>query len=524
MWGRKGGNGEKPSIYEHVRRHLDPGGVGLLEGGDELPDEADFEWEGGIRWAAGAQEGVLARYWGSESDDDPAKQSAEIHAALAALASRPSDRRRRKLRRLLREADPRSVLGDLIERFTSYPPRDPAALYAELRSMVLESGNRTDVKFALPLTGLYGRPEDAEVFRTLARHEEFTLYAALALGNVVEDPTAEWLRLLDSVSGWGKTEVTELLLRDPTPQVCHVLLRRGLSIGNALSLAVGCRLHEALAAPDVDDELLAGARAIVHDLVAGFGGPEELADYPDGAAAVERLLALLDERARTLDDFLAVYGIREYLREPTEAGFGEEQLGRVLTLAERILERPDWSRMAEEGLASPDQDVRDEAFESARRLGLPLHDYMVRELERRPSDSGVWFNFVTGADDARIEEALALARRLLDLEAIATGPARELGLGEGFELHSIADFLLQELERFPGKGWEVIAPALRSPVTRNRFRALHALAEWPADARNDKVIAALRALATDPDEDLREAAAAVVRGDPIPEPRLSAGG
>jgi hypothetical protein len=69
----------------------------------------------------------------------------------------------------------------------------------------------------------------------------------------------------------------------------------------------------------------------------------------------------------------------------------------------------------------------------------------------------------------------------LPLDKIATGPADALGIGLGFEAHQALDYILQELPRFPGQGWELIRAGLQSPVVRNRNFALKALLAWPRD-------------------------------------------
>jgi hypothetical protein len=45
----------KPSIFEHVRAHIQDG-AGLAEGGDHLPDEDELKDE--LRWSPGAKDGV----------------------------------------------------------------------------------------------------------------------------------------------------------------------------------------------------------------------------------------------------------------------------------------------------------------------------------------------------------------------------------------------------------------------------------------------------------------------------------
>ena len=49
---------------------------------------------------------------------------------------------------------------------------------------------RSEVKFGLAVLGLCGAPDDVPRTQTLGRHDEFTLYAAVALAGLVKDPVA----------------------------------------------------------------------------------------------------------------------------------------------------------------------------------------------------------------------------------------------------------------------------------------------------------------------------------------------
>lgn len=545
----------RPSIYEHIRAHVDPEGVGLLEGGEDLPDEDDRAGE--LRWVAGGLEGAFYRYAGGgdeDADDEREREAAvaELHSALVRVADSGRSAHRRELLALFRRYPPREFIDPLLERLRAYPPRDVERLYVEVRSIFLRTRHRDELKFAVALLGMFGRAEDAELFRTLARHEEFTLYAAVAVAHVVEDPVPEWLELIRHVTLWGKTELSELLARHDAERACPYLLRHGLSVGNALTLARECRLHDVLE-DDVDDELLDGAGDILGDLAGGLESPETLFDYPEAAVAVERFLVHLEPRASTLRHFLVVDDIREQIeldspedrgeleefareeglgdlklpdeeehaRQLAEAGFDSVRTARVLDLCQRILDRPQWRELAEGGLAIDDDGERWEAFEVARRLGVPLHDAIVEGLERDPHDDDMWFRFCSGADEARIEEALVLAERLLDVASIGTGPTDALILPPSeYPVHSCVEYVLQELPRFPGKGWSVIRPALRSPVVRQRLAALRSLSAWAEEDLPAGSAAAVTELLKDPVDDVRRAAAAVLAGEPIPEPSL----
>jgi hypothetical protein len=111
---------------------------------------------------------------------------------------------------------------------------------------------------------------------------------------------------------------------------------------------------------------------------------------------------------------------------------------------------------------------------------------------------------------------IEFAEANLDLAAIATGAADELGLGRGFEPHSCLDFVLQELRRFPGRGARLIEAGLRSPVVRNRNMAVAALAAWPRGEWSVGLEKSLeQAARCEPDEGVRERMHKALRGEPL---------
>jgi hypothetical protein len=531
---------EPSSTYEHLLRLIaeecvDPDA-------QPLPDDETSRGEEGLKWAPGALDGSTWRHFvRSESVEGDVEG---MHIALAALSARPGMKTRAAVRKRFRAGIDREFADGLLERLWSHPPADLDSLYAELRSLLLESGRREEVKWAVAIVGSFGRPEDAGVFRVLARHSEFALYAGVALSNVVDDPIPEWSELLRQAQGWGKTELAELLLRDPSPEICGLLLREGLSYENALELASGCRLDEALAADEVDDALLDGARSIIDSLTGPFDNPDELTDWPEAGVALERFLYHFEPRARTLDDFITAHGLLAYLEpEPADRSWYAERgleappelnleehrerlaavglgAGRATALARQcrnIVERPEWRERAERALASPDAGTRTTGIQVAKGLGLPLRAYLVEQIEQDPNNSGLWFELVYRAPEREFRDSLALAERLLDLDALGSGPALELlGPPESGGPHQAASFILQELPRFPGQGWPLLNASLRSPVVRHRLAALRALVRWPRPLPED-VRSTLRETLTDPHEEVRRCARAVLDGRPLPE-------
>jgi hypothetical protein len=325
---------------------VQPGIAGLAEGGEALPDDEVFA-DGEVPFAPGALEGIFA----GPDDSEYGRAAVErIYDALVALAAKPSAATRRQLSRRLREGYVRARLDPLRDRLVESPPENAELLYPELREIFLRSGHRDEVKFAMALMSGFRRPGDADLFRVIGRHAEFTLYAAVALATVTDDPLAEWLALLEHVEGWGRTELARLILREPRSREVHEqLVRGGLGVGNALELAMGCDLDEMLARSEIDDDVLAGARAIIEELATDGGSPPLLTDYPYAGPAVEALLQRISERPRGSGELGVVELLRLVLTDadddgPAEddegrfeaCGLGEERLARVLALCAEL--------------------------------------------------------------------------------------------------------------------------------------------------------------------------------------------
>ncbi len=313
---------EPGSIFEHVDAHVRPGVRGLAEGGDVLPDEQTR--------TPGDGEGLF----GPGPRDEQAVDA--LYDALTALAAKQNAVTRGRVRRLFREGDVRVRIDGLRDRLTAESPPHAERLYPELREILLTSGHRDEVKYAMALVSGFGRREDADLFRVLGRHEEFTLYAAVALATVSDDPVGEWLGLLEHVSGWGRSELAGLILRDPQPEaVRERLVRGGPGEGNALALARGCRLDQLLARPEIDDELLAGAREVVDALVWRGNPPFLLAAYEHAGPAVESLLGHLAARPHGPAEVATVRELMSCLEDgdgdyDEACGFGDDRLARVL--------------------------------------------------------------------------------------------------------------------------------------------------------------------------------------------------
>jgi hypothetical protein len=187
-------------------------------------------------------------------------------------------------------------------------------------------------------------------------------------------------------------------------------------------------------------------------------------------------------------------------------------------LVDAVRAKPHWEALALAGLDSDDHQEFYEAERTARSLG---HDTYPAHWRRVVADpiGGNWWAVMQHANDERIDEILEFAEATLPLDDVASGPSTSLGLGAEWAPHQALDFIVQDLNRFPGRGWPLIRAALRSPVTRNRNMAINAMfgwdrSEWPSDAA--ELISA--ALAEEPDDKVRARLDRLSRGEPDVEP------
>ena len=505
-----------PSIYEFVRAHLGPDGR-LVEAGRELPDEPQVS-SGQLRWAPGAMDGVWGHHTGTEQAAEQVERAADL---FANACRRPSARHLRALHEALSD-DILRMVDPLLEQLAGHGV-DRAAAHRVGHWLATTGTRRGPVKIGIAVLGASGVGPDLEVVRTLGAHDEFTLFAAVALMNGVPEPEAELWALARTVDGWGRIQCVERLRGTTDPAIRAWMLREGYRNSImyeylAYIAATTGGLLDALHQEEVGRELLTSAGEILEALVAG-GPAENLDDYEAGADAVEAYLGHMDTRAETLGDFQAIAAIRSYLtREDgwdarSQRGWTATRRDAFEARCDELLQRDLWNDRIAAGLRSADELEFWRADQAARLRGADTFAVHLARIREDPLD-GPWSAAWEQADRDRAEQLAAAARELLRLELIGTGPADELGTGPAFRPHRALDWTLQALGDHVGVGADLLLVGLQSPVTRNRNLALNALRAWPSSAwpAGARELAATLAR-SDPNARTRELAAEAVAGD-----------
>ena len=514
----------RPSILEFVRSHVTEGKPGLSEDGYTLPDEEPISQGSKIRWAAGAMDGVTTHHMGASENEETVRHTVKL---VLAYSQQPTAANKAAIYQHVLAGNVVSIIDPVIETLVAEGGISHDRLYELARSFVTEAPDREPVKFGIALLGLFRHPADVELFQTLGRHEEFTLFCAVAIANSSDDSDEALWTMARNVTGWGRIHVVERLACTENPAIKRWLLRQGFRNSVMYEyLAATCAraggLLAALSEDDVDRELLTASGEIIQALIAG-GPAEGIDDYEDARPVMESYLGHMESSAETVEDFLHVNSVKGYLNEDDsrwagrlDAGWTAECRGRLRSLCDSVLGRPEWPDRVRSDLGSKNELEFAHADQAAKALGIDTWDIHWQRLREKPADPGRWYHVMALSDENSIGTVIEFAETNLDLTTIATGAGNELGLGRGFEQHSCLDYVLQELRRFSGRGGTLIEAGLKSPVVRNRNMAVAALAGWSRGEWPNGLDTSLeQAAVCEPDEGVRERMLKALRGEPL---------
>lgn len=503
------------SIYSLIQSRVDPD-TGKLDTDDlVLPDDVEVQGDSGVRWAAGAMDGVASYHMGTQKQKTMAKRVASL---IGDVAKNGDTRAEASLVEILADESILGIIDDVIELLAnSGPPVEPH-LHVLALNLCTRTNRRGAVKLGIALLGVMAIKKHEPIIQTLGKHDEFTLYAAVALSNMFEDSSEPMWELARSVDGWGRIQVVERLVPTENEEIQRWLRLEGFRNSVmyeylAHPAAVHGRLCEALAEDDLEQEELIAASEIISALITGDGAPAEgMGTYDDAAKTCDRFLQQVSKAEPQIQYFLTSNLIIDYVesdeRETSEQikyGWTEAMRSSVLESARAIVANSHWKELVLSALDSEDDMQFHDGNMAARHLDIDTYDKHWKRLVEKPSDSGRWFYVMQLANAERIGQIIDLAESEIPLDEIATGPSDELGLGLEYNSHSCLDFVLQDLGPYAGHGWPLIDAGLRSPVVRNRNMAINALEGWVESGLPLEATSALeKAVAIEPDSDIKE--------------------
>jgi hypothetical protein len=474
-----------------------------------LPDEPPVI-DGKIRWSAGALDGVFSHHGGRTDDESPVEA---IMVALRSVLRKPQQQNVEQLYNLLCQDTPLDYIDALLPEVAQDPQLPANKLQALVEWLATESPDRNVVKVAMALLALFPTQKNCEILNVLGGHDEFTLYAVVALGSMLPAGEYEsaWLALAKRTDGWGRVQLIERLPTPLTQQSRDWLICEGYR--NAVMYeytAWHCAIHGQLLQAlqqQPDAARLLGAAEILQALING-GPARDMHDYEEGAQACECYLqCLLTAPSAEIQHYLAAGDIARFAQEQSGAENATrtpEQCGLLLELTNAIMAQSQWPDIIDNNLQGGDKYLFNLAVAASRlRQQDPWEAIYSRQSADPTGDN--WYQLMQTDQPEHIARVISLAEQQLDLVAIASGPGTAMGLGLAYQQHQALDFVLQDLKKFPGMGWSLLAVGLRSEVIRNRHMTLNALEAWPQTAWSPEMLQALLVgLRIEPDEQLRE--------------------
>jgi len=421
-----------------------------------LPEE---ESGARIKWAAGALDGVMGHHAGR---GDGTEDLTRVLRSVRGLLAKASDAGLKSLYDAVCKTPLLGYVDQLLPAIETEFSADRARLAALARLFVTKAPRREAVKFGIAILGIAGTEDDLDVLRKIGLCDEFTLFAAVAIQTLSPASERDLWKLAKGVEGWGRIYLIERLAHTEDTEIRGWLLRDGFR-NAVMDEYVACicaragRLHEALRKSPKDDRLLDSATDLIFAMITG-GPAEDIDDYEHAAEAVEAYLdAVWVQESFSPKRFVVVDRVREWLssaegwEKRSRCGWSVSNRERCLTVAQELLNREGWKEQAIQDLSSTDAAVFHWANRAARTLGVDTWDVLFARVERDGISSTLWYELTEATDAARIDRLVGFAEQVIPLDEIASGPSDEIGLGPGFEPHHTLDWMLQLLDRFPGK-------------------------------------------------------------------------
>jgi hypothetical protein len=477
---------------------------------EELRIELTPKHPGEISWAPGA----LDSLFGKQDTSDRQTKARRLVATISNTLRKPTKDSAAHLYGLLCESGTISVVDAMLSRVRDEIGDRRTALAALSRRLILESPDVEPVKAGVALLGVSGVANDAALISTIGNYEEITIYSVIALSNLLADAEQAIWSLARDVHGWGRIRVVNRLATTKNPEIKKWMLREGFRNTImyeylAYTCATAGELRVAIRGNEIDTELLTAAGEILSALIRG-GPAEEIEDYIDGpAVCVSYLRHMATNPARDVRAVGAVFDIKKLCeREQVERlrnrpGWNAQVFLEIRSFVNAVLRNATTKAIIEGGLSSEDSFTFNIAASMASNFGID--SWPLRLARQSVQQSDQWYWLMQTEDPTRIEQVLGLARAQFNLDVIGSGPTTSLGMGPEFTDDRALDFVLQDLRRFPGIGWDLIRIGLRGRVVRARNMAINALQDWgrdawPLDAMEELRLAAER----EPDKKVRQ--------------------
>lgn len=498
------------SIYNFLLSHINENGS-LSAEAENLPDEPGKH--ASLRFAPGLRDALLGI---GAPDEKIIAQWVQLLKEVSLTGN--EEAKFRFYNAVTAEEDVIGFIDEFISEIVKERlPVEPYLFHYAIE-LATKTNHRNSVKIGLALVGLCQNPSVLPELKVLGLHEEFALYASIAVSGLSLNVEEDLWNMAKKLHGWGRIRIVGMLAEmELSEQVKEWMVKEGYrnSILNeylACTCAIKGELHLKLEAGKISKDLFQSASEILEALFDEYSPGETIDDYPFAASAIPHFLRHAHMHDTNIAFFNLLHSIQNYLQSlPYDdqalknTGWNRESVNDCMRNIHNLLTGRDWKKQAEEALKSKDPNIYHYGKAAAKKLGIDLWDNVWNRLKENPLSGTAWYDATHYAQPEHADEVIQFAIQNLPLKKLGTGPDVSLGMGEDFQLHQSLEFITLFLEGHPGKGKEILFTALQSPVIRIRNAALKVLETWKHSLPIAEFISGLKQLKTsEPQEDLKE--------------------
>lgn len=500
------------SILKFISSNLDKEG-NLSEEANDLPDEKKDDEK--IRFAPGLMDAMF----GADDSDDSKKRIAELTKHLKRVASKGDKVSEQEFYRLITENE--GVIG-IIDDFSQRVVNDSLSIEPYLFNYAKDLATKTDkrnaIKFGIAILGLCQNKSVLNDIKILGLHDEFTVYATIAIANLSDNAESDLWELAKKVDGWGKIQLVDRLSRPELSEVIKDwLIYEGYKNSImyeylAYTCAINGDLHKKLKADQINHKLFKSASDIIEALIAIDGPAEDITNYPFASQVIEDFIRHAKIQANDISDFNTLHKIKDFLTElksnigeQKENGWNQDIISNCLIEIAEILNSRDWKVAVYEGLKSNDNVMYWNAKHAAEKLEIDLWETVWTKLQEKPLDSSSWYDVTHYSKPEHSDKIINFALKHLPLDEMATGARDSMGFGKNYNKFGSLDYVITFLENYPKKGEQIILTGLKCPVTRNRNMAINVLEKWKKENWSTEIEKEIRLLSEiEPNNDTKE--------------------
>lgn len=498
------------SILNFINSKLDKDGS--IQGLD-LPDEIITKNK--IRYAPG----LFDAMFGADNSNETKNRVAELSRHLKRIALNGNIESDREFYRLISESE--SVIG-AIDAFLQEIVKEPLPIEPHLirfaKDLISKSQKRNAVKFGIAILGLCQNKAPLDEIKILGQHDEFTVYATVAIMQLSENIEWDLWELAKKVDGWGKIQLVDRLSQlELTEPIKDWLIYEGYKNGImieylAYTCAIKGELHTKLDHNEIDHKFFKSSSDIIEALVTIGGPAEDITTYPFASQVIWNFIKHAQKHATDVSDFNVIHKINDYLSElkndigdQKQNGWTLEVIAETLVEIQKILDSRDWRCLVINDLRSKDKVLYWNAKQAAEILAIDMWDTFWQRLNADPIDSSSWYDVTHYSKPERPDEIIDFALKHLPLDELSTGPSDSNGFGVNFNKFTSLEYATTFLESYPGKGETIVITGLRCPAIRNRNMAIRVLEKWGFDNWSTEIKNELKLLrAIEPNDSVKE--------------------